>query len=225
MLFLMRPSTKAALLDWVNAGALWLALAWSLGWYYTFTYYGRSGWPMPTPEACGGLILYYFSVLNGPTEIQALHWMLVFPLAGILWVGLLSLTAPYFGRRNSSFPWSLLRFALASLPLSLPGPYMAYVAGASHGPWNVHAMVAVALRRGGVTPWGWLSPLYLTLGMLALGCHVWVYRQVFEMAGRSAWKHFLLTAVLFVLVMAGLGTVVTVPLRFYVEGQPLMPGL
>lgn len=60
----------------------WLALAVSLGWYYTVTYFGAVGWPMPSVETLGVLFLYYFSVLNVATEIQAVHWLLVFPLRG-----------------------------------------------------------------------------------------------------------------------------------------------
>lgn len=203
--------------DWVNALALWLALGFSLGWYYTITYYGREGWPMPSVETCGGLILYYFSVLNIPTEGQAVHWMLVFPIAGVLWVTLLSLTAPFFGAHNRAFSWSVFRFALATLPLSLPGPYLAWVAGAGPEGWSAHRMIQVALRRGGVQPWFWLSPMYLGLALAALAWHVYTYRQTFELPRAAGWRHFLLTAVLFVLAVAGLGAVASLPMRYYFE--------
>lgn len=204
--------------DGVNAVVLWLALAFSLGWYYTITYYGREGWPMPSIETCGGLILYYFSVLNIPTEGQAIHWMLVFPMAGILWVALLTLTAPFFGAQNRAFTWSMFHFALATLPLSLPGPYLAYIAGQTENGWSVHAMIQVALRRGGVMPWASLSPMYLLLALIALAWHLYVYRQIFELTGRIAWTHFLVTAVLFILTIAGLGAAAALPLRYYLEG-------
>ena len=204
--------------DTVIALALWLALGFSLGWYYTITYYGREGWPLPSLETCGGLVLYYFSVINVRTEWQAVHWMLVFPLAGLLWVMLLSLTAPFFGSRNQAFSWSVFQFALATLPLSLPGPYLAWVAGTTADGWSVHRMVQVALRRGGVNPWYWLSPLYLVLALVALALHIWVYRLTFELSGKAAWRHFLLTAVLFVLVVAGLGSTAALPLRYHIEG-------
>ncbi len=205
------------MLDWVNAIALWLALAFSLGWYYTFTYYGRSGWPMPSMEGCGGIIFYYFSVLNVRAEIQALHWMLAFPLAGILWVMLLSFTAPYFKQRNENLAWSLVQFGLAALPLSLPGPYMAYLAGKANGVWTFHTMLDVAFRRVGGPPFDWLTPLYLGLSAAALLCHVYVYSQVFHLRGKDAWKHFLLTAALFFCAIAGLACILAGPLRYFLE--------
>ncbi len=219
---MLRPMSRmrrTKTLDWVFAILLWLALAFSLGWYYTITYYGRAGWPMPTPESCGALILYYFSVLNVRTEWQAVHWMLVFPAAGWLWVVIATVLAPYYNRRNEELSWSLLRFSLASLPLSLPAPYLAYVAGGAAGPWNVHTMLQVALRQGhGVRPWWWLSPLYLALAVTALVWHVVVFRRVFEVKGAEFWKLFLLSGILYVLVIAGLGAVVSVPLRYWIEG-------
>jgi hypothetical protein len=53
---LRRLSNAKSIAYWFAAVSLWLGLAFSLGWYYTFTYYGRSGWLMPLPEACGGLL-------------------------------------------------------------------------------------------------------------------------------------------------------------------------
>lgn len=201
--------------DWLTAIALWALLAFSLGWYYTVTYYGARGWPMPTVESLGGLILYYFSVLNVDTRIQAAHWMFVFPLVGVLWVMLLSFTAPYYAGRNVSFAWSLSRFAWASVPLSLPVPYMVYVAGKAAGPWSMQSVVSVALRRGGVSPWPWLSPLYLALALVALGCHVFVYRQVFEIRGADAWKLIVFTLILLICTLAGLGSLASTTLRLF----------
>ena len=205
----------------MNAIALWLFLAFSLGWYYTFTYYGRSGWPMPTLESGGGIILYYFSVLNVRTELQALHWMLVFPVCGILWAAFLSLTAPAYGARNENFAQSLLSFALTTLPLSLPGIYMAYVAGGARRGWSVGTMVDVALRRANVSSWGWLSYMYFGLACAALAWHVYVYRKTFPMPGRAAWRHFLLTAILYFVFLVGLGTVVSIPLRAWLTPNEL----
>jgi hypothetical protein len=219
----MTAPRRAQITDWINAILLWLLFAFSLGWYYTITYYGREGWPMPSVEGCGGLILYYFSVLNTATEIQAIHWMIVFPLAGVVWVALLRLTAPYFGGGTVELHWAAFRFALATLPLSLPGPYLAWVAAHARGGWSLRVMFEVALRRGGVQPWAWLSPLYLGLALLALAWHIYVYAHVFELHGKQAWRHFLITGILFVLVVAGLGSILGVPLRYYVEGQLYLP--
>ena len=134
---------------------LWLALGFSLGWYYTFTYYGRSGWPMPIPEGCAALILYYFSVLNVSTEIQAVHWIIVFPVAGWLWVSSLDLVDRFFRGEQTPKGHLSLAFALTSLPLSLPGPLISWWAGQTDGGFSGERMVEVALRRG------WVHPLRL----------------------------------------------------------------
>ena len=217
MLSAMSSTRRIIFFNWVNAVALWLAFGFSLGWYFTFTYYGRSGWPIPTIEACGGLIMYYFSVVNASTMIQALHWMAVFPLAGILWAALLALTAPRFGGQTERFSEAMFRMALASLPLTPPGFYLAYLAGGARGSWSIQVMLDVALRRGGVTPPPWVNPVYLVLGLVAFGCHVYVYRGAFGARGGRAWLHFLVTALVYVLIIVGLATLAAIPLRHYLE--------
>lgn len=89
----------------------WLALSVSLGWYYTVTYFGAIGWPMPSVETIGALVLYYFSVINAATEIQAVHWLAVFPISGFLWAALLKKIAvsrepapPVSNMRSVHFP-------------------------------------------------------------------------------------------------------------------------
>lgn len=217
----MSSRRGAILLDWVNAVALWIALAFSLGWYHVFSSYGRAGWPLPSVETFGGRLLYLFSALETRPGIQVMYWMAVFPIAGLIWVGLLSLTAPYFGGRNASGHGSLVRFALASLPLSLPGPYLAYNAGSARGNWNIHVMLEVALRGGNETPLrAGLSLLYLGLALLAFACHLYVYRQVFGLAGKAAWTHFVLTGLLFIVVAVGLGSLAAFPLG-YIFGASL----
>lgn len=104
MLLAMSSVRRKRLLDGLSVIVLWLLLGFSLGWYYTFTYYWRSGWPMPTVECCGTLIMYYFSVVTAATPVQAVHWMAVFPPAGVIWAALLTLTAPRFGGQNDR--WS-----------------------------------------------------------------------------------------------------------------------
>ena len=122
---------RAAAIDVLKASALYLGLGFSLGMYYTIAYYGRAGWPMPLPEGISALILYYFSVLNEPTVVQAIHWMVLFPVAGALWALLLVITAPFFGVRRPLFSLTFVRFGLTALPLTLAGPCMAFVAGSS----------------------------------------------------------------------------------------------
>ena len=106
---------------WLSIAMLcWLLLSVSIGWYYTVTYFGRVGWPMPSVETVGALLLYYFSVLNVDTEIQAIHWVLVFPIAGFLWSLLLCEVARRSGQATNPERARLAAMiALASLPLRL----------------------------------------------------------------------------------------------------------
>ena len=75
----------------------------------------------------------------------------------------------------------------------------------------------VALRREFVSPWPWLSPLYLALALAALGADIAVYRRVFSMRGQHAWRHFLLAAIVFVIACISLALVAAIPLRFILE--------
>jgi hypothetical protein len=210
----------------IFAVVLWLALGFSLGWYYTVTYYGRSGWPMPVLEGLGGLILYYFSVQNVPTPLQAVHWMIVFPLAGVVWTTLIHLTAPYFHRPRVDYPRALAYFAMATIPLSLPGPFLAVLAGKVDGGWSAWHMIDVALRRAGVGEPTWLSPVVFALGVATLIAHLAVYTRLFETTLRESWMHYLLTVVLFVLVIAGIGAIAAVPLAIATTGDmPIPPGI
>jgi len=202
---------------WGPAIGLWLGLGLSLGWYYTFTYYGRSGWPMPLPDCCAALILYYFSVLNAPTEIQAVHWMLVFPMAGILWVFALWGLAPFFGGRRPAFDRTLFRISLASLPLVAPAAWMTYIAGNTADGFTRERMFLVALRRANVSPWTWLSPLYLALGLLALALQVYLYRKSFGLHCKKAWQHFMASAILLTVLACVVGALAGMPLRLCFE--------
>ena len=124
---------------------LYSALGFSLGWYYTFTYYGRTGIPMPQPESCAAIVLYYFSVLNVDTEIQAVHWMVVFPLAGLIWSVALTRLAPYFGTQAPTNARVFAVTAMACIPLVAPGPFLAVLAGWQDDGFTFDRMIAVAL--------------------------------------------------------------------------------
>jgi hypothetical protein len=210
-------SAKSVAGCWLGAIALWLAMGFSLGWYYTFTYYGRAGWPMPVPEACASILIYYFSVLNVDTEIQAVHWMVCFPAAGVLWVAAAWYTAGRFGAERPPFHRVLIVLACASLPLALPAPWMTWTAGQTSEGFVWARMIAVALRRGGVSPWAWLSPMYLGLAFLALGLQVAAYRKLFAMPARKAWASFPASVILLILVVIVAGAAGGIPLRMLFE--------
>jgi len=206
---------KKALGDVLKASLLWLALGFSLGWYYLFTYDGRFVWPMPAPEACAGLLLYYFSKLNARPALQIVHWLLAFPIAGVLWVSILAVSAPFFGGRRAEYGWTVWRFSLTALPLALPGPVLAFLAGRTPGGWSWRQMVSVAQGRGGVTPGAWLT--YVFLG-LAVACLVWQilrYVPIFDLRGKKAGLHLLVCLILLAVMTCGLATLVAVPLRMW----------
>lgn len=181
----------------------------SLGWYYTVTYFGRVGWPMPSVETLGALLLYYFSVINAATEIQALHWMLVFPLSGLLWTSIVSLML----RPSERLPRLAWRLALCSLPLWLPAPYLMYLAGQTGEGWELARMVAVALRRGTLAPWPWLSPVYLALGIIALLLHVHLLRRSTALPWPTFLRNLLGAGLVYVVAVALLGSFLSFPLR------------
>lgn len=200
-----------------GATLIWLAIGLSLGWYYTFTYCGKVGWPMPLIEPCAGLLLYYFSVINASTEIQAVHWMATFPVAGALWPLALLLTAWWMKLAPPGFARLFWRLSLGLVPMALAGPWMAWVAGAHDGAFSWHTMVQVALRRDFVEPWASLSPLYLALGLAGLAIQIWQYRRCFPLPAKQAWQHYLLSAIVLVLMAGLLGELAGHPLRAWLE--------
>jgi len=200
--------------DLVKAILLWLLLALSVGWYYTFTYYGRTGIPVPLPEPCAALIVYYFSVVNGAsTSFQAAHWVLIFPVAGLLWVGVLHVTAPWFGGRREHFGWAAGRLSRTLLPVIAPLPVVAWLGGATPGGFSFDRMIDVALRRAGApAPW-WLTPAYIGLGLAALWWQFKTYRRVYDIYGKKAVYHLLISAVVLALLAVGIGALAAYPLR------------
>jgi len=199
--------------DLFKAVLLWLLVAVSVGWYYVFTYYGRTGIPIPLPEPCAALILYYFSVLNASTKLQAAHWLVAFPVAGLLWVGALTVTAPFFGGRHEHFGWAAGRLSRTLLPVLIPLPVVAYLAGAGFGGFSLSQMTAVALRESGApAPW-WLTPVYLGTAVAALLWQFSTYKKVYDLHGKKAALHLAASAVALTLVSAGIGAVIAYPLR------------
>lgn len=196
---------------------IWLGLGFSLGWYYTFTYYGKTGLPMPMVEPCLALILYYFSVLNIDTEGQAIHWMIVFPIAGLLWVVALRTLAQRMGATPPPPAACAAAVAVASVPLVLPGPWMALIAAQVPDGLSWDTMLRVALRRANITPWPWLSPMYTSLGLVGLGLQIAVYRRLFPFRGTRAFLHAGMSAVIAVLLAVIIAAVSALPLRALLE--------
>lgn len=214
----MGLSAKSHLWDCTRAGLLWVGLGFGLGWYYAFTHYDHSGWPMPSPEGFASLILYYFSVLNVRPELQIVHWLAVFPVAGFLWVWVLTVTAPYYGGRQVDYAYTALRFAITSLPVVVAGPAMAFMAatgGAGGLDWN--QMMAVALRSGHMVPWPWLTPLYAGLTGAVLIWQIGLYVKVFDLRGKKALAHFLSSIIALGVVACGLATLVAIPLLWCLQ--------
>lgn len=198
--------------------SIWLAVGLSLGWYYTFTYYGRTGVPMPTIEPCAALVLYYFSVLNVRTEIQAVHWMIVFPMAGALWAFALQCVAKYQRIVTPAFATAFLMLACASIPLALPAPFMTWVAGYEpETGFDITRMYMVALRRDNQSPWPTLTPMYLALGFLSLALQIYAYRRLYPIPVKQAVLHYLLSAVMLSAAAAVIGATAAIPMRFLLE--------
>ncbi|MBI2434209.1 MAG: hypothetical protein HYV26_15240 [Candidatus Hydrogenedentes bacterium] len=194
----------------------WLLLAVSMGWYYTITYFGRVGWPMPSVETAGALLFYYFSVLNVDTEIQTVHWLIAYPLAGAVWVVLIQVVH----RNAPDRPRPSLvaaAFSLCTLPLSLPAPYLAWLAGQRDSAWHWQRMIEVALRRGNLAPWPWLSPGCILLALAAFFLHLSLYRRLYPATLITATKHYLITAIGFVLAVSSFGLLLSFPLRAWLE--------
>ncbi len=205
-------------LNGAAALTVWLAVGLSLGWYYTFTYFGRTGVPMPTLEPCAALVLYYFSVLNVRTEIQAVHWMVVFPIAGALWAFALQVVAKYMRVAAPAFSTAFFVLACASLPLALPAPFMTWIAGyGSDSGFDFTRMYMVALRRDNQSPWPTLTPTYLVLGFVTLALQLYVYRRLYPAPLKRAVVHYLLSAVVLSAAAAVIGATAAIPLRLLLE--------
>lgn len=153
-----------------------LALGLSLGLYYTVTYYGRALVPLPGFVALGAPFMYYVAVdEQHSTVIQAWLWMLVFPLAGLLW----RLTLVYVPRLLPGAAVSEDRPARLKLgevtarvwhtgwPLLAPIPLLMWLVGTPSGRWSWPDFIAVCLRRQNVDVPTWLTPLLMALAVAA----------------------------------------------------------
>lgn len=202
----------------LSAGTLlYLGAAFSLGWYYTFTYYGRSGYPMPLIDACGGILIYYFSVLNIATPWQAVHWMMAFPLAGAIWAACCNAACRVVGDERPAFAHVFFLFAVAAIPIAIAGPFMAWIAGLLADGFSWDHMIKVALRRANKPPPEWLSPLYLALGFAGLVIQLVAYSRLYTPPLTRGAKHLGLSAILHVVACVLLAMAAAIPLRLLLE--------
>ncbi|GMW00876.1 MAG: hypothetical protein AMXMBFR84_20130 [Candidatus Hydrogenedentota bacterium] len=202
---------------WISGLTIYGALAVSLGWYYTFTYYGKTGIPMPHPESCASILLYYFSVLNVETEIQALHWIVVFPVSGGIWAWALRLVARRQGIAGPAMPLVYFCMACACIPMILPTPFMAFLAGLDGGSFSADRMLRVALRRGNRAPDAWLTPLYLSLGAVSFAVQCMFMRRMYPQRFWSAVRHYFVAAIVLLVACMAIGLAASYPLRYWLE--------
>lgn len=172
---------------------------------------------MPLPEACASILLYYFSVLNVDTEWQAVHWMVVFPVAGLLWTWALVFTARYARATTPLFDQTALTLTAGSIPIAIVGPWMAIVAARTDDGLSSQRMIDVALRHGFVTPADWLSPTFFALGAAGLAWQFLACRRLFGLQTGRTILHMLLAAVALVAASCVFGAAAGVPLRLVFE--------
>jgi len=195
-------------LDVLSAVLLWLLLGVGVELFRIASAYGAAGWPLPLIEGLAAEWVVRCGTATGGLAWPHWYWLPAYPLAGILWVSLLTLTGPYFARVNHEFAYSLQRFAFTSLPVVASVPYTTVVlmqAGAL-GDWR-------ALRAGVLPPplvglGHWSTYAMVALCVLALVWHLLVYRSVFGIGWRGALRHLFTSVLLLVCVagfLAGLG--------------------
>jgi len=208
---------------------IYLSLGLSLGCYYTATYFGATGWPLPSCEAIAGVFLYYFSVVNAATELQAVHWIVVFVTAGYLWIASLWYVSPKLtgpGTLASQPDVATLpdRFAilgrsvaLSTLPLAMPIPFMAWWMGSTDGGFSWSRFIAVCLRHAWVTPPSWLNHVYFVLATITLATQIVLVRRQLRMNWKRFSVAFALAFGTLVVISIASGTLLSYPLRLAFE--------
>jgi hypothetical protein len=208
---------------------IYLSFGLSLGCYYTATYFGATGWPLPSCEAIGGVLLYYFSVVNAPTELQAVHWMAVFAAAGYLWIaGLwyvsarLTAAAPLAAQPDGAtahdgFARIAPAVAVSTLPLSVPIPFMVWWMGGTDGGFSWSRFVAVCLRHAWVSPPIWLNHVYFVLAAITLATQFTILRRQLRMNWKRLCVTFAVAFVMLLVISIASGTLLSYPLRLLFE--------
>ena len=191
------------------------ALGLSLGLYYTITYYGRALVPLPGFVALGAPFMYYVAVDEQySTVVQAWLWMLVFPVAGLLWR--LSLVgASKYAARAADLEVRPTRRRLGEVsvrlwytcwPLLLPVPLLLWLVGTPSGRWSWPDFIAVCLRHRNVDSPGWLTPLMMALAVVAFALEVRAVWRVLRGTDRLRKTAALaISAMVFVLAVVAVG--------------------
>jgi hypothetical protein len=159
------------------------------------------------------VLLYYFSVINTSTEMQAFHWMAVFVAAGYLWIASLWYVSNRLTGSHDRFIRLGLPVALATTPVSLPIPFMVWWMGGTSDGFSWSHFVSVCLRRAWVHPPVWLNYIYFGLATAVLITQIAIIRRQWS----GSWKRLLAAlAVAFgilLVVAIGVGIVLSHPLR------------
>ncbi|MCP4640357.1 MAG: hypothetical protein GY851_07995 [bacterium] len=197
----------------VIALALWIGIGFSAGWFLYLTDHGRAGWPLPTPEAAGGFLIYKYSTTTFQRAARDLHWMLSVTGGGLLWPWLLHLTAPFYGGGGRRLHEVMVRFALTGIPIVVLG-LLAAVAAWQNG-WGYWWSASdwftswMSLSR----PWDWIQPVYLTTAVGVVIIQLVVYWKSFSVRGVNAVWHILVSGALLAAVSVGSGTLLRLAFR------------
>lgn len=206
MLRLMAYFTRTKVADYTKAVLLWLCAAFSIGWFYVYTYDRPWPVPVPLPEIAAAATFYAFSPLEMGSAQDTVRWFLAFPLAAWLWLLVLAVTSPYFGGRKVDFSYTLVRYAMVSIPLSFPGPLLAFLAASTDGGLSWQHARDAAMFQAYVSPRGWIIPLYLALGGIVFIIHIRLYFNVFDLKAKNALQHLFCSVCLTFFSAMGMGT-------------------
>jgi len=73
----------------------------------------------------------------------------------------------------------------------------------------------VALRHATYMPATWMTPVYVGLAVVALVWQIFVYGKLFDLSGKMAVLHYLVSAILLVLLACGAATLGSLPIRWW----------
>ncbi len=201
-------------INYIIAIASWLAVAYSVGWYNTLTRMGAKHWPLPSPETAAAQLSTFVAWQGFHPEYERIWWFTLFPIAGLCWVTLLTLTSPYFDGRHVTISESARAFALASLPIAAMGPIVAYYIYQRRGEFLFETFYLRAVEFGLVEPEPWLGPAYLALAAASLVIQFFAHNHVFAIPPARAPFHFTVSAATATLLTLGAAMIA----RYIAEG-------